>query len=309
MVVDFAAFNLILDDLVFPDGRTCMGVLGGGGPQTAYGMRLWTDSVGLVSGVGGDLPEEARQWLDECGIDSAGLRFSDLPTLRAWQLLEADGRRTQVWRVPPQVIAAQLHRSVENLPAVYRTARGFHLGVHPLESERTFCGLGGLVSIELFRPAERALSADELERLVNAGDIFSPNEEEAVSLVGPGDPLEQVQKLLQQGTPGGARVIVLRMGALGSLVARQNTRKAAFIPAAPVRVVDPVGAGNAYCGGFLVGWAQTGDEVEAGLMGAASASFLVEQVGCPPRLDAAVRAEACRRMEIARAGVQWLVLG
>ena len=32
------AFGIIIDDIVFPDGATHMGVLGGGGPQTAWGM-------------------------------------------------------------------------------------------------------------------------------------------------------------------------------------------------------------------------------------------------------------------------------
>ena len=65
------AFGVILDDLVFPDGHTLMGVLGGGGPQTAFGMRLpalagWTDQVrvGLVAGVGHDLPNANRRYID-----------------------------------------------------------------------------------------------------------------------------------------------------------------------------------------------------------------------------------------------------
>jgi hypothetical protein len=48
----FIAYSIIIDDLVFPDGRTQMGVLGGSGPQRAFGMKLWTDEVGLVGGDG-----------------------------------------------------------------------------------------------------------------------------------------------------------------------------------------------------------------------------------------------------------------
>jgi hypothetical protein len=66
--IDFVAFSLILDDLVFPDGRTAMGVLGGGGPQAAFGMKLWTEKVGLVSGIGRDLPAKALAWLEASGI-------------------------------------------------------------------------------------------------------------------------------------------------------------------------------------------------------------------------------------------------
>jgi hypothetical protein len=81
--MDFVTFALIIDDLVFPDGRTMMAVLGGGGPQTAFGMKLWADRVGLVGGVGSDLPPHALTWLKTAGIDTTGLRPSDLwPTPR-----------------------------------------------------------------------------------------------------------------------------------------------------------------------------------------------------------------------------------
>ena len=53
------------------------------------------------------------------------------------------------------------------------------------------------------------------------------------------------------------------------------------IPAVAVQVVDPVGAGNAFCGGLLVGWCETGDWTLAGKYGAVAASFVVEQVGVP----------------------------
>ena len=38
--LDVGCFTLIVDDLVFPDGRTLMAQLGGGGPQTIFGARL-----------------------------------------------------------------------------------------------------------------------------------------------------------------------------------------------------------------------------------------------------------------------------
>ncbi len=72
-MVDYLAFNIILDDIVFPDGQTRMGVLGGGGPQTAFGMRLWSDSVGIVASVGPDLPATVLDWFNDTGIDTSAL--------------------------------------------------------------------------------------------------------------------------------------------------------------------------------------------------------------------------------------------
>jgi sugar/nucleoside kinase (ribokinase family) len=62
--------------------------------------------------------------------------------------------------------------------------------------------------------------------MLSAGDIFAPNLEEAISLVGPGEPVELVQRLMQAG----ARVAVLRMGADGSLVAQAGDSEVVHIP-------------------------------------------------------------------------------
>jgi sugar/nucleoside kinase (ribokinase family) len=299
--MDFVAFGLIIDDIVFPDGQTAMGVLGGGGPQTAFGMKLWAEQVGLVGGVGHDLPAEALVWLKSSGLDTTGLRVStQWPTPRAWQVLEADGRRTQVWRVPGLAIGAQLSRRLEYLPDGYRQARGFHLGVHPEEPDLDFINAlrntGAIISIEPFRPAARPLGEAELRALLTAGQIFSPNDEEAVSLVGPAEPLELIRRLAEAG----AEVVALRQGEHGATVHRADTGETWHIPAFETPVIDPTGAGNAFCGGFLAGWAQTGDLRLSGLYGAVAASFLVEQVGLP-RVETRRGEEAKRRLAVLQA--------
>ena len=136
--VDFVAFGIIIDDIVFPDGRTEMGVLGGGGPQAAFGMRLWAEYVGLVSGVGQDLPENVLAWFHASGIDTGGLRVTDCPTARAWQVMEADGRRTQIFRVSGEAVGKQLGRTLAVLPESYRKALGYHYGIHPDEPVEGF---------------------------------------------------------------------------------------------------------------------------------------------------------------------------
>jgi sugar/nucleoside kinase (ribokinase family) len=299
--MDFVTFSLIIDDIVFPDGHTAMGTLGGGGPQTAFGMSLWAEQVGLVGGVGADLPANAQNWLEQAGIDVEGLRRSETwPTPRAWQVLEADGRRTQVWRVPGPAIDQQLGRSFEKLPPGYRQARGYHLGIHPEEPDLEFIKAlretGAVVSVEPFRGAQRPLTETELRNLLTAGQIFSPNQAEAQSLVGPGEPLDLLRRLVEAG----AEIVALRQGATGALVCRADTGETWQIPAVETTVVDPTGAGNAFCGGFLVGWVQTGDLCTAGLYGVVAASFLVEQVGLP-EVRTELGEEAQKRLAVLRA--------
>ena len=53
------------------------------------------------------------------------------------------------------------------------------------------------------------------------------------------------------------------------------------IPAVPVDVVDPTGAGNSYGGGACAGWAASQDARIAATYGAVSAWFLVSRTGLP----------------------------
>lgn len=279
--IDYVAFGVIIDDIVHPDGSTQMGVLGGGGIQTAFGMRLWSESVGLVAGIGSDFSAQVLSWLEESQIDGSGLRFNEFPTARAWQLLEHDERRTQVWRVPREVFSSQLRRSVDYLPQDYRGAKGYHFGIHPEDPDKGFVNelkhRGGVVSIEPFRPAQRVPAWRELNELLSGVDIFSTNMLEAESLVGSGTPEAISDRLIDAG----ARIVVLRLGAEGSMIAERDSVTKIKVPAVPVRVVNPVGAGNAFCGGFLVGWMENQDLVKAGVYGAVAASYLIESNKIP----------------------------
>lgn len=295
--IAYFTHSVIIDDIVFHDGRTLMGVLGGGGPQTAFGMKLWTQGgVGLCGGVGLDFPPQAQAWLDAMQIDTAGLRRDPHHrSLRAWQIIEEDGRRTQVWRTQGDAIPTHLALKPEQVPAHYWAARGFHFGVHPespnLRIMQALKAQGITVSVEPFREASRPLTDVELGALLAACDLFSPNLVEAESLIGAGDPETLIRRLVDAG----ASVVALRMGGDGSLVHDAATGVTYHIPAVKTAVIDPVGAGNAYCGALLVGWLETGDLRRAGMYAAVAASFLVEQYGLPA-VYTDRRAEAMRRL-------------
>ena len=53
--LDAVSFTLIIDDIIYPDGRTLMGVLGGGGahilaaPRVSSSPRRWTPPRGSTS--------------------------------------------------------------------------------------------------------------------------------------------------------------------------------------------------------------------------------------------------------------------
>jgi sugar/nucleoside kinase (ribokinase family) len=226
--LDFVGFTLIVDDIVFPDGHTEMALLGGGGPQTLWGYMLIASNlredgparVGLLAGIGADLPEKIADWFTGMGIDTNGMYETTHPTPRAWQILEADGRRTQVWRSEPsEALYSMLRPDLRLLPSAYCQASVYHLGINPTTYDLEYLlqikalardaatrgnddddfnrpmSRVGLLSIEPFVAVEgdEKLTQEKLAGLCSVGDVFSPNETEAFSLVGPGTPLEVIQ--------------------------------------------------------------------------------------------------------------------
>ena len=288
MNVRYVTFGIILDDIVFPRGETRMGVLGGGGAQTAWGIAAALGSgetVGLVAGVGPDFDPSALEPLRAAGVNLEGVRVTEYPTPRAWQVLEFGGRRTQVWRVPTESLGPQLARNWDVLPPSYQDAQAFHWGVHTEEAHsldfaRRLRQLGRRVSLEPFRPAARPLNDETLAAWLNACDIFSPNLLEVYSMV---DCAEE-SAILERFRALGGHILALRRGADGADIWDLRAREGVHVDAVPVDVVDEVGAGNAFCGALLA-------RLDEGLDVAAchasvAAAYLVEHFGLPPALPA-----------------------
>lgn len=76
----------------------------------------------------------------------------------------------------------------------------------------------GLLSVETYTCCDRPPPEQQMRQLLSVVDIFSPNKAEAESIVGAGTPQQLVDRLLQLG----ARLVALRMGEKGVLLARQQ---------------------------------------------------------------------------------------
>ena len=295
--------SIIIDDIVYPDGRTSMGVLGGGGTHAAYGIAFAGEKPALVGLVGEDLPGDIRARL-EADFDCTGLVWTHHPQMRGWQIFEWNGVRNEIFRV--EVIEPFMFGPAADSPDVpFERARGFTL----LRAPEQVAGWRARFpdAVLLWEPMRIfMLSADHEAFLtgITQADIVSPNLHEAQTMYEIEDELEIMRRMLADGV----EVAALRMGELGSLLARSGDGQAHYIPAVAVdEVVDQTGAGNTYCGGFLVGYCRERDIVAAGCYGAAAASFTLEYVGCA-RIPANLDVEWARRLDEARDGVRTVSL-
>ena len=219
-----------------------------------------------------------------------------LATPRAWQITERDGRRTQVWRTPANaglyaMLRPPWRRSRRDTEARGRSTSAYTPNARTRRSSR-LCEriLGGgdarlgapkahrWLSVEPFTHATRPVPRETLELLCSAGDVFSPNELEAVSLV-----VRARCRSCAAARAAGAKIVCVRRGRRRRR-ARRETGETWSVPAffsedQSGALADVTGCGNAFCGGFIAGLASGESLDRAACWGSAAASVVAEHVG------------------------------
>ncbi len=131
-------------------------------------------------------------------------------------------------------------------------------------------------------PGERYMvpeRTDLIRQIIQQADAFLPSEMEIRSLFGEETGYLDAARTL---CDWGAKLVIVKMGAEGVLVVEGNGRFTQLPPfhhPHDPRVIDVTGAGDAFCGGFMVGLARTHDPIQAAQMGLATASIIVEGYG------------------------------
>lgn len=307
------------DYCITHDGVAINRTLGGNAIYAAAGARIWSESVAILGRVGSNFPQE---WLDSvarAGIDTEGIKRleseQDTRTFYAYlsQVRRVDTHPALHYQrvgesMPKELIGyesstlgqdarhhfAEIAVRPEDVPGSFLQAIGVHLAPADYLTHSTvpylFTTEGGdnNETIITLDPSERYMTPefrDELPRLLNGIDVFLPSEMEARSFL-PQHPFSAFE-LAEHFAAMGPRIIVIKLGSAGQALLDAENNERWIIPAYPGRVGDVTGAGDAYCGGFLVGLGQTGSPVEAALYGSVSASLTIEGTGALFPLDSA----------------------
>ena len=290
--------NLLVDDLVFPDGRTRMGQPGGAVLYASLGAVLFELPTGLSSWRGLDYPTEALSALAARGMDLEGVREMDRPGLRTWLLYE--GRRRQVIHHLDGPTHEEVSPEPEQVPVRWLDARAFHLAPMPFGVQRRLLdGLGQRAGPLLSLDPYAIVKEDTLEswrQLLVGVDVLFLSEDD-LELSGTASDPRGALRRLAGAQPAGSRLrlALLKRGVQGGVL--YDARRDEFVDweARADRVVDPTGAGDAFAGGFLAGWLR-GEPVERALgRGVVSASFAIEDWGAT-RILATTSQEAAQRL-------------
>ena len=265
----WTAGHLTVDDVVFADGRTEMGTIGGAALYAALGARYAGVAGTVASRLGRGFPSAALDALAAAGIATAFVAV-ETPAIHQWALYEADGSRKYV----PHPHSGGLD-DLSPDPAAYRIPSGafVHVAPMPLAHQRRWCR--ALAGHRLTLDPHFDSCGDEAEavlELVPRVAAFLPSELE-IQRLGLNDPVDAVRRFRALGAP----VAAVKLGADGCVLAAGAD--VWHLPAYPVTVRDVTGAGDAFCGGFAAALATGHDPLTAARWATAAASFVVETVG------------------------------
>jgi sugar/nucleoside kinase (ribokinase family) len=313
--VEFAFVGGLRQDYcITHDGRVFAGMLGGNALYAAVGARVWGASVAVISRVGSNYPID---WLDQLrarGFNLDGVRvLPESQDTRTFYAYTTPDERSDTAPAShflraghplPKALLGYQHSTlqqdrraspgplavrIEDLPPWISRCRGIHFSPADYLTHLTVpmhardLGVKKLTldpSVMYMDPGFRR----ELPNVLKGLDAFLPSMMEAEAYFRP--QRLRVWEMAEAFLGMGCGLVVIKRGANGQAVLDGTSGKRWNVPAYRARVSDVTGAGDAYCGGFLVGLDQTGDPLEAALRGGVSASLVIEGTGAPYALDA-----------------------
>ncbi len=310
-VVDYVSVGcLAIDNIIGTNGEKRLKVFGGNAAFGAAGIGLWHDGrVGVVSRRGTDLPMAWIETLRAHGIDTRGIH--DVPMRhmmfsgmvydetgdRHEVTFNEDGQSAELIEGFPEMTPEMVTLAHENFAPTGDDIPDEYLGADVAIAARHYdrqmayatrfregrpdCLLVLDTGLQYMKPE----CIDLLPPLFEKVDVVIPSEAEARQLFGDVRPSEMLRGLERLG----AKHAAVKLGKRGCLVDSGDGLALVGAYHSGSAVKDPSGAGDSFCGGFLVGLRRTGDLVEAAKYGAVSSSFVIEDFGADYALD--VRAE------------------
>lgn len=310
------AGELQRDFLVLPSGEMHLDVLGGNALYAAVGLAVWenTPPPGLVARVGVDFPLEWLEKIKSKGINPGGVHIipqkSDSRFFCAYQDTSGQPESDPLvffartgHQYPKELLGfsnkttnfdSRSQLSPDSLrqgdfPSEFLGATAAHicpidyLSHSLLPAVLRQAGFT-LITLNASSGYMKPSFLDKIPALITGLTAFLCADDDIMTLFQ--GRIEDLWEMVEGLASYGCEMIVLTRGERGQLVYDGSTHSRYEVPAYPVKVIDPTGAGDAFCGGFLAGYRRTFDPLQATLYGNISASLVIEGHGVFYALDA-----------------------
>ena len=257
-------------------------------------MRLWDGQVGILAKYGQDFPPELEKQLKQTFISDGIISTEYAQTPHFKQYYRADGTRYETFSSPHEEMLAMVPVPAD-LPEAWKSIRGVHLHCrkeHVADWVDTLKARG--TELVLWEPIDHfddPANRNLFIEYARTADVVSPNLAEIRTLTGK----QELEDILSYCHREGFNMLLLRMGSQGILVMDEQGKWFVTPPYPETNILDPTGAGNACCGGFIVGLSKTKDLQAAARYANISSSLALRQFGAVYPLEPAQQ-EAQKRL-------------
>ncbi len=290
--------------IIIPQNKALLDIPGGGLLYAAAGLVAWESGIGLVGRVGEDYPQEWLADIARRGIDVRGIHILPEAIDLRYFLAYPDGvhpttdnpvahfarlgmpyPKTLLGYTPPapqidsRTRPGPLTIRQNSIPSDYLDATAAHLCPMDFLSHTLMPAVlrRGHINTITLDPGANYMNPtfwEDIAVLLNGLNAFLCSEEKMNSLFqGRSTDLWEMAETL---AGYGCDIIVIKRGALGQYLYDHGKHDRWIIPAYPVQVTDPTGAGDAFCGGFVAGYRASYDPLQAVMTGNISAAMAIE---------------------------------
>lgn len=289
-----------IDNIINSKGVKRLNVFGGNAAFGTAGIALWHEGeTGLVARMGCDISMENITVMQQAGIDTTGVHVIPMKNMMfSGMVYDENGNRREILNedepsgeliagfpeMTPEMVTLAHENfapTVEDIPDSYADADVFLCARHydrQLSYAQHFRekNPGGIIVLDTGAAYMKPEFMNDLPALFSLVDVVIPSEVEVKGLFGDITMIDAAKRL----TDLGVKHVVIKIGKRGCLVYENDSDSAVYVSAYhDTEVVDPTGAGDSFCGGFLVGYSKTGNLLTAAKYGTVSSSFIIEDFG------------------------------
>ncbi|WP_420642447.1 carbohydrate kinase family protein [Candidatus Leptofilum sp.] len=314
-----------IDYLITHAGEARVEVVGGNGLYAAVGAAIWGEPVNLWARIGSNYPHAWLAPLANHQISIEGLvRLPTPQDHRTFFAYLPDGRRddtnpathfARIGQPLPAALTNYQHSTPgqddpynyeplalrpEDWPMAWEDVTAVHLSPLALATHLNTPARLRQANVQQITldPGERYMvpaRTAQIKQILPQIDVFLPSAMEMRSLFG--DEVDLAEAALTVAS-WGVPWVVVKNGAKGVLLVNGRSQTITHFPAYHTandsRIIDVTGAGDSFCGGFMVGLARTGNATQAVPYGLISASLVIEGYGALNALSR--QAEALARL-------------
>ena len=271
--------HFAIDFIKSPNGRISRPTLGGPPTYVSLAAESLGAKASVISKVGEDFPKSFATWLEDQGVDLAGLQKMTGASTTSFVLDYSGGgdRQLILRNIAPSIQAHDIPDSFE--------AKVVHLA--PIANEIPYNtalqlrAKTGLLSLDpqgfLRRFSEDGkmhLASIENPEILSIIDVFKGSQEEITAVTAESRLARAIRSVYEHGV----KIVIVTRGAEGSLVYIEG--ELYRVPAAKPRiVVDATGLGDVFMGAFLAEYVHGREPLWCASVGSSCASFVIEEIG------------------------------